>query len=299
MATLFELDCALMAGASYISTRKPLNQFPVPDGWSELLVERAAKPSGFEATCFTKGNDLVISFAGTYLDVIPGTTNGSWLGLAVDLVADVALATGNICDQLRQAADYYLEIKASAPAGTKITLTGHSLGGGLASLIAVMFGETAITFDQAPFLSSALTVVTRDRVGNVIEEHSVAQDLRNYLASRATPEMLTKLDAYISANDPRNTAPNPADTLASRSGLVSTIRVDGEFLSVFPVSNLVSTIGTPADVLQHGPTDVAGGTFTPKPCSPPSCKATGLQVLTPAPTSQNPLVKSPTSSSTC
>ena len=67
MATLFELDCALMAGASYISTRKPLNQFPVPDGWSELLVERAAKPSGFEATCFTKGNDLVISFAGTYL----------------------------------------------------------------------------------------------------------------------------------------------------------------------------------------------------------------------------------------
>ena len=50
MATQFELDCALMAGASYISTRPDVNKFPVPVEWSELLVERAAKPSGFEAT---------------------------------------------------------------------------------------------------------------------------------------------------------------------------------------------------------------------------------------------------------
>ena len=66
MATQFEIDCALMAGASYISTRKPLNQFPIPSEWTEQIVERAADDTGFEATCFTKGTELVISYAGTY-----------------------------------------------------------------------------------------------------------------------------------------------------------------------------------------------------------------------------------------
>jgi hypothetical protein len=49
MATQFELDCALMAGASYISTRpNNKNKFPVPEGWNELV--RAAEPSGFAKT---------------------------------------------------------------------------------------------------------------------------------------------------------------------------------------------------------------------------------------------------------
>lgn len=44
-----------------------------------------------------------------------------------DLAADIALAAGNVSDQLRQAADYYLQIKALNPAAS-ITFTGHSLG---------------------------------------------------------------------------------------------------------------------------------------------------------------------------
>lgn len=54
MATQFELDCALMAGASYISTRPDdKNKFPIPDGWNEKVIKRDAQPSGFEATYFT------------------------------------------------------------------------------------------------------------------------------------------------------------------------------------------------------------------------------------------------------
>jgi len=35
MATQFEIDCALMAGASYISSRpNKINQFPIPAGWT-------------------------------------------------------------------------------------------------------------------------------------------------------------------------------------------------------------------------------------------------------------------------
>lgn len=62
MTTLIEY--ALMSGASYISTRAEINQFPVPDSWSEIVAKRALEPSsGFEATYFINGSEIVISFA--------------------------------------------------------------------------------------------------------------------------------------------------------------------------------------------------------------------------------------------
>jgi hypothetical protein len=206
-----EIENALMAGASYISTRDGINRFPVPDGWLEVVEDRKALPSGFEATYFTNGSEVVISFAGTNPADIAG-----------DIAADLALAAGTLSDQLRQAADYYLAVKASVPEGTKITFTGHSLGGGLASLMAVMFGESATTFDQAPFLLSALTYSTTEPITGIVKPHSVAQDLRTYLASRvADPKQLAKLDAYIAAADPGNPDPIAADALAARGGAVT------------------------------------------------------------------------------
>lgn len=172
MAT--NIEYALMAGASYISTRPEINQLPVPEGWSEEVSDRQTRSSGFEATYFTKGTEIVISYA--------GTDPSDYFG---DIAADLALAAGALSDQLRQAADYYLTIKANAPAGATITMTGHSLGGGLASLIAVMFGEGAVTFDQAPFLNSARTFTAVDLEGNSTSR-SVAQNLRSYLKGRET-----------------------------------------------------------------------------------------------------------------
>ena len=66
MATQFEIDCALMAGASYLSNRDPINRFPVPQGWAEKIELRARNDSsGFEAATFQNGTEIVISFAGT------------------------------------------------------------------------------------------------------------------------------------------------------------------------------------------------------------------------------------------
>jgi putative lipase involved disintegration of autophagic bodies len=123
MAT--QIDLALMAGAAYISTRPfDKNKFPIPDGWFEIPnTHQNDTVTGFEASRFTNGSEYVISFAGTYDKS------------AADLAADVNLGTGVIHDQLIQAAEYYLQVKASAPVGANITLTGHSLGGGLASLV--------------------------------------------------------------------------------------------------------------------------------------------------------------------
>lgn len=72
MATTIEY--ALMAGASYISTRSLINRFPVPQGWAAFFpvpdpTTALAFPvtDGFEAVSFVNGNEIVISFAGTYL----------------------------------------------------------------------------------------------------------------------------------------------------------------------------------------------------------------------------------------
>ena len=32
--TQFQIDCAVMAGAAYVSNRNPINQLPVPPGWT-------------------------------------------------------------------------------------------------------------------------------------------------------------------------------------------------------------------------------------------------------------------------
>lgn len=182
------IDYALMAGASYISNRREVNQFPAPDDWLELVDERKIEPSGFEATYFTNGTEIVISFAGT------GAGWGDWIN------GNTPLAIGVLGTQLKEAADYYLQIKAANPNAT-ITLTGHSLGGGLAALIAVMFDETAVTFDQAPFNKAAMFFNSQPNpITGEVTTSAVAIALRDYLAGHATTSQLSKLDAYISAN---------------------------------------------------------------------------------------------------
>ncbi len=194
-----------------------------------------------------------------------------------------------LSEQLKQAADYYLQVKASAPAGTKMSFTGHSLGGGLASLMAVFFGESAYTFDQAPFLQSARVFVTTDYFGNPVAT-SVAQGLRTYLAGRVLdPDTeLAKLDAYISAADPNNPNPNPADTLATRGAQVTNINTQGEFLSSWfgvPSSNRIGS----QENINNSNGGVSGLDLHSQACSPPSCKVARPQRAT------KPLAMSPSS----
>lgn len=134
MAT--EVEYALMAGRVYQSTRATINWLPdlQSRGWAEFFPVPPEQSSGFEAYSFSKGNEIVISYAGT--------------GSNVDWWANAGGFFGVTTEQLRQAADYYLQVKADNP-GATISLTGHSLGGGLASLMATFFDKSAVTFDQA------------------------------------------------------------------------------------------------------------------------------------------------------
>jgi hypothetical protein len=238
------IEYALMAGASYISTRPDVNKFPVPQGWTEFFhvpnnpdYPAFTSASGFEAISFTNGSEIVISFAGTG----PGSIlSADWVN------GNIPLALGNLSDQLRQAADYYLQVKAQNP-GATISFTGHSLGGGLASLMAVFFGESAFTFDQAPFRNSALTYTTTDPNTGIVTTHSVAQALLAYLQDETTngqptytADKLNGLTSFISAS--------AADSgVIPNEGNVTDINVQGEILSSWfdPFSRIGSQANIP------------------------------------------------------
>ena len=79
------IDYALMAGVSYRSIRDPNNRFSIPLGWSEVVgsYRNLTSTSGFEATSFTNGSEIVISFAGTdFSQGIPSAlfTSDFWQG---------------------------------------------------------------------------------------------------------------------------------------------------------------------------------------------------------------------------
>ena len=223
MATQFEIDCALMAGGAYLSNRSEKNKFPVPQGWIPVPGSHVEGSMGFEAVSFRRGTEIVISFAGTNFD--PLSTDG--LG---DIAADLTLALGQTSEQLVQAARYYLDIKA-ANAGAVISFTGHSLGGGLAALMAVLFDEPAVTFDQAPFAAS-VTVNTQQELIDALENAGY------------TPAQLQAL------------APELLDFQGSaRAGNVTNLFVDGELLHTGFIAALFpsqSFLGTQAAVRQGG-----------------------------------------------
>ncbi len=200
--------------------------------------------SGFEAATFTSGTELVISFAGTYPGTLLGPKNA--LGRAVDFATDVALAVGGGDDQLLQAVQYYLERKRENPSATTITLTGHSLGGGLAALVGVFFGIQANTFDQAPFAKSAQALWNPLNI-----PPDVATKLRDDLRSSGyTESELAPLSNFLALRQEFGGIPN--------AQLINSTRVDGEFLSDWPVFSWQNIIGNPPSTIQHAPTTANG-----------------------------------------
>jgi len=226
VATQFEIDNALMAGRAYFDTRASTNRFPVPQGWAEF--KHRALDSGFEAMSFQRESnpdEIVISYAGTGPGLLPGSPG------FIDWIANSDLARGSMSSQLVQAALYYLEVKAANPTAT-ISFTGHSLGGGLAALMAVFFDEQAITFDQAPFENSSASII-RDELEFFLNGYGYS-------------------DADLTALVPEFMAYGGEGT---RTANVTGYYVEGEALHVYPPATLFSTIGTQT-VLSQNSVDV-------------------------------------------
>src|SRR3989338_742676 len=228
MNMISEIEYALMAGGSYISTRPEINQFTTPQNWVSFYPQ--SLDTGFEAVSFTNSTEIVISYAGTK-DIYDTGDNAANIGLAA------GLGSG----QLKQAAEYYLQVKAANP-GATITLTGHSLGGGLAALIGVFFGVPATTFDQAPFANTAEQ--------GLLGTAGYALDLKNYLIGKGYSDAaLADLTSFLQVQQNIGGIPN--------SDLVTNINVQGEFLSSAPAT-LFDRIGTTTSEILNRSTGVSG-----------------------------------------
>ncbi len=228
------IEYALLAGAAYFSTRDAINRFPVPAGWIEDIAQRNADDqTGFEARAFQKGTEIVISYSGT-------DPNAAGL-FSKDMQANLQIIRGDWTAQLQQAAEYYLEIKAANPAAT-ITLTGHSLGGGLASLVGVFFGVGAQTFDQAPFAKSATALSDNaNALLSVLTAKRDASDNRVF-----SDAVLAPLTEFLQLRGPSNPIP--------RSNLVNTIQVEGEVLHASLIGKVYDRIGNTPVSLSNGQT---------------------------------------------
>lgn len=227
-ATTIPVQYSLMAGSAYFSTRGDVNRIPFPDsdGWQRLpgYNFRQDDTTGFEATAFTRGTgsnqEIVISFAGTY--------NGTdWA------VANMPLSLGAMSPQLLQAAQYYEDIKRSAYPNTKISFTGHSLGGGLAALMGVFFNKEAITFDPAPFRLAANMTNSVTLMGYLLTNgYGIDLDLATFysISPPLAPPLFIRGESKISA-----------------------FAVDGEVLTN-PATNLLRINRNPLELVTHGPT---------------------------------------------
>jgi Ca2+-binding RTX toxin-like protein len=144
MAMVDTIDYALLATRVYAASFD--NRTGVPAGWTELTWQADYNSSGFSAGAYRQGSEVVIAYTGTNqtLDWFLGNTAG--LGLLP-------------APQVFEAMRFYLDVKAANPDATSFTFTGHSLGGGLASLMAVFFDKQATVFDEAPFQLSAINPV--------------------------------------------------------------------------------------------------------------------------------------------
>ncbi|MCP3046342.1 hemolysin [Xanthomonas euvesicatoria pv. allii] len=147
------LDYAQLAANVYgskSSVRSELNTVQLPEGWSQ--IDEKISQSGFMARAYRNAatGEVVVAYAGTTLE--EGQALDDWI------TGNVPAGVGGFSQQVFEAIEFYLNV-LSLPVvdSAKTSFTGHSLGGGLASLMAVYFDKKATVFDQAPFEKSAAT----------------------------------------------------------------------------------------------------------------------------------------------
>jgi hypothetical protein len=145
---------------------------------SDIREGSDAVNAGFYALPYTvfgvegiADGNTVISYRGTDNpkdDIVGSDIWNGWIG-----------GTGLDTPQARLAIKFYRAVadplSPANPLIPNISLTGHSLGGGLAGYIASLYGKNAVLFDNMPFESAAAVVYS-----NTVSTHNAGDDTLKY-----------------------------------------------------------------------------------------------------------------------
>jgi len=131
-------DYALLSTYVYNVRNKPENR-PLLDGWTELELQ-ADNAFGFSYGVFrSPSGKVVVAYTGTnerkYVDFLVANIPAG-LGLPSLQVSAAALIAARTIETY---------------GAQNVSFSGHSLGGGLASIMGVWFNRPAVVFDHAPF----------------------------------------------------------------------------------------------------------------------------------------------------
>jgi Ca2+-binding RTX toxin-like protein len=276
MATNEEL--AVLAASAYFFHRTLENRVEAPAGWNLLAIPAMGtdptdpqgsfynRASGFEGLAYAKGNEVVISFAGTYFvdtfkDLVAGGGTPEQEQLRamsrLDWENNLSLGFGAASQQLLDAARFYASVKKQYP-NADITVTGHSLGGGLAALVGVFFDVNTVTFDAAFFRAAA-----KQQNAGVLAEYLATfglgdPALQRYSTTGETIVTLagTVLGSYLGLVGSAVTSNLTVPLTIGTEGRVTSISLKGEVLET-PRDDLhLGISNAPTRQIAHGWSDL-------------------------------------------
>jgi Lipase (class 3) len=129
-------------GAGLITGATKIGRATLKDNPASL-DDSTWQSTGFYAAAYTTPDGIVISYRGT--DVL------NPLNSANDIINGWVSATGTVTTQATLSLDFYKAVTGGVSvfdtSQPPITLTGHSLGGGLAGIVSSLSGNQAVVFE--------------------------------------------------------------------------------------------------------------------------------------------------------
>lgn len=183
------------AAVAYHGREGEVYRFPDGKAWRVAEVQDLA--SGFRAVVLRpadphnlraddpRDNRVVIAYAGTEPDLIHHTEDS-----LKDWGNNIPQAIGGVPEQYRQAVALASKYRAR---GENVILTGHSLGGGLASYASVVTGAPATAINSAPLGRGTLPGLKRfdPQINGRITQYYVPGEILTDFANRPDARLLS------------------------------------------------------------------------------------------------------------
>jgi hypothetical protein len=123
------------------------------------MVQSLRGAAGFKGACYLSADELVVVFAGT---------ETSLSEIAQDAIADLLLGLGLPTRQTFVASGFYDSMMTHRGDRAHVTITGHSLGGGLSQAVGFMKSANFVTWNAPGMMQSILCTGPILGVGGLI-----------------------------------------------------------------------------------------------------------------------------------